>query len=359
MQSSSLDNHLQQLKGIIITGWPDSRDELHVDLQPYWSYWDELAVLYGIILKAKCTVIPNSLKEQVVNQLHTNHMGIEKTKLLAWECVYCPSINTDIKKYIKQYPTCHQFQQMQPQERIIHHDIPLQPLEVVRADVFHYNNKHYPCIIDYNSKFPLIKRLEGLSAENLTNTVKIIFAEYGVPCKIMSDAGTNFVSERFQKFCRVINVEHATSSAYHHQSNGQVKACIKFIKQTFKKCAESGRDINMVLLQICTTPLGPGLLSLATLLFKRQVQCIMPVLDCKPIGQDYDDDHYVKLMDRQHKNDNDTPPAFPYIPTGSAVVVQQEDGRPWTHGMVVNSGNHYHQGRSYIILLTTNGRCIT
>ena len=26
-QESSLDNHLQQLKGIIITGWPDSRDE--------------------------------------------------------------------------------------------------------------------------------------------------------------------------------------------------------------------------------------------------------------------------------------------------------------------------------------------
>ena len=34
-QVSSLDNHLQQLKGIIITGWPDSRDELHADLQPY------------------------------------------------------------------------------------------------------------------------------------------------------------------------------------------------------------------------------------------------------------------------------------------------------------------------------------
>ena len=31
-QASSLDNHLQQLKGIIISGWPDSRDELT------WTY---------------------------------------------------------------------------------------------------------------------------------------------------------------------------------------------------------------------------------------------------------------------------------------------------------------------------------
>ena len=71
----------------------------------------------------------------------------------------------------------------------------------------------------------------------------------------------------------------------------------------------------------------------------------MPVLDCKPVGQDCDDDHYSKLIDRQHKNDNDTPPVFPYIPIGSAVAVQQEDGRPWTHGMVVDIGSHNHHGR--------------
>ena len=86
---------------------------------------------------------------------------------------------------------------MQPQERIIHHDIPLQPWEVVGADIFHYNNTNYLCIVDNNSKFPIVKRLEGLSAVNLTNAVKIIFAECGIPCKIMSDAGTNFVSDRF------------------------------------------------------------------------------------------------------------------------------------------------------------------
>ena len=270
-QASSLDNHLEQLKGVIITGWPDSRDEPHVDLQPYCSYRDELAVIDGIILKGKCIIIPNSLKEQVLSQLHTNHMGIEKTKLLAQESVYWASINADIEKYIKQCPTCLQFQQMHPQERIIHHDLPLWAWEVVGADVSHYNNTNYLCIVDYNSKFPIVKRLEGLSVKSLTSAVKIIFADYGIPHKIMSDAGTNFVSDRFQKFCRTISVEQATSSAYHHQSNGQVEACIKCIKQTFKKYAESGRDINMALLQICTTLLGPGLPSPATLLFNRQV----------------------------------------------------------------------------------------
>ena len=81
----------------------------------------------------------------------------------------------------------------------------------------------------------------------------------------------NFFSDRFHQFSKSINVEQAVSLVYHHQSKGQVKACIKFIKHTFKKCAESGRDINMALLHIHTAPLGPGLLSLATLIFKRKV----------------------------------------------------------------------------------------
>ena len=114
------------------------------------------------------------------------------------------------------------------------------------------------------------------------NTVKIIFAKYGIPRKIMSDTGKNFVSDRFCQFCKTINIEQVVSLVYHHQSNGHVKACIKFIKHTLTKCAESGRDIYMALLQICTMPLGPGLPSPATLMFNRQVWGIMPVVDCKP-----------------------------------------------------------------------------
>ena len=78
----------------------------------------------------------------------------------------------------------------------------------------------------------------------------------------------------------------------------------------------------MALLQICTTPLGQGLPSLAALMFNRQVHGIMPVLDQKPIGKDYDDEYHGKLLDRQHKNNNDASSVFASLPTRSAVVVQ-------------------------------------
>ena len=241
---------------------------------------------------------------------------------------------------------------MQPKEKITDHEVPLRLWEAVGADLFHFNNINYLCAVDYNSKFLIVRKLQKLSAEHLINAVSAIFTEYSIVQKLMSDAGTNFVSEKFRHFCRSTNVEQAVSLAYHNQCNGQVKACFKFIKQMFKKCIESGRDKNIALLQVHTTPIGQGLPSLVTIMFNRWVQGIMPVVDQKPIGHEHYDDYHIRLVERQRKHDNDTPPVFSNIPIGSAVAIQHEDGSLWTYGMVVGKGNHNHHGRAYVIQLT-------
>ena len=61
--------------------------------------------------------------------------------------------------------------------------------------MFTLNNKHYLCIVDYLSKFPVIKKSEDLSSNSLIPTYKVIFTEYVLSKKIMSDAGNNFVSD--------------------------------------------------------------------------------------------------------------------------------------------------------------------
>ena len=69
-------------------------------------------------------------------------MGIEKAKLLVCKSVYWANINADIENHIKSCKTCLEFQHMQPQKKIIHHDILLRPWEVLGADIFHLNNKY-------------------------------------------------------------------------------------------------------------------------------------------------------------------------------------------------------------------------
>ena len=242
-------------------------------------------------MKGRCIIFPERLKQQVLDQLHVNHMGIKKKKLLVCESVYWVNIN-DIGNHVKNCSMCVKFQQMQPKEKTIHHDIPLKPLKVIGADMFQLNNKNYLCIFDYHSKFPVIKRMEGLSAASLIAVVKIIFAEYGILHRLMSEAGCNFISEKFINFCNSHNIKQAVLSLYQYQSNGQVETCIKFIKCTIKKCADSGSDVHMALLQIRATPLGQGLPSPATLLFNHLVHGIMPLNDRTPINIDNDDEHH-------------------------------------------------------------------
>ena len=63
---------------------------------------------------------------------------------------------------------------------MIHHDIPVRPWDVIGADMYTFNNKHYLCIVDYHNKFWIIKKTEDLSADSLILTCKVIFVEYGI-----------------------------------------------------------------------------------------------------------------------------------------------------------------------------------
>ena len=236
------------------------------------------------------------------------------------------------------------------------------PWEVIGADMITLNNKHYLCIIDYHSKFTVIKKTEDLSADSLILTCKIIFAEYELPKKIMSDSGGSFVSDKFKTFYRSLNIEQAFLSSYHHQSNGHIGACIKFVKHTLKKCLDSKGDPHLVLLQIHMTPLGPGLPSPVTMLFNCPIRGIMPIIDRPVVGKDNIEGLHELLIKRQTKenqNKQGTPRNYVSIPTGSTVVVQYEDKGLWTHDTVEGKGDHNHHNKFYNICITRTGQLVT
>ena len=219
--------------------------------------------------------------------------------------------------------------------------------------MFTLHDKNYLYIVDYHCKFPVIKKMEDLSADSLTVACKITFAGFGPP-KIMSDSGDNFIKNKFKTFGRILNIEQAFSSSYHHQSDGQVEACIKLIRHA-QKCLDTKCDPHIAYIadQINTTR--------ATLLFNCLIRGIMPIVNRPPIGLNNVDEHYEALIKRQMKNDknHDTPRIYASIPIGSTVVAQHKDGELWTHGTVESKGNHNHNGMAYTIQVMKTGQMIT
>ena len=56
----------------------------------------------SVVIRGKQIIIPFSLQKQILHQLHSKHMVIEKVQLLiARESVYWININTDIEHMVK------------------------------------------------------------------------------------------------------------------------------------------------------------------------------------------------------------------------------------------------------------------
>ena len=116
-------------------------------------------------------------------------------------------MNTYVKNTTKICSRCLTVKQMQFKERIIQHQILGKPWKVVSACRFSLYNKHYLRIVDYYSKFPIVKRAEGLLADSIIPASTVNFAVYQLPRRIVSEAGSIFVSKKFKGFCRNLSIE--------------------------------------------------------------------------------------------------------------------------------------------------------
>ena len=66
--------------------------------------------------------------------------------------------------------------------------------EVVDPDVFMINVKTLLCIVDYHIKFSIMKKANSVSADDLVQMTRLIFAEYRLPKKIVSNVDTHVIS---------------------------------------------------------------------------------------------------------------------------------------------------------------------
>ena len=113
------DTHLQELKSYIIYGLPHKKDELKDNIRHYWLIRSKLAMIDRVAMEGKNIIIPLLLQKQILQHVHSSHMGIEKMRLLAYESVCWLNINTDIKNTVKKCATSMEYQQTKPHEKII------------------------------------------------------------------------------------------------------------------------------------------------------------------------------------------------------------------------------------------------
>ena len=100
------------------------------------------------------------------------------------------------------------------------HEVPPVPWSKVATDIFHYESHSYLLIVDYTSRFPIVRELKSMSAQHIAEHFRLIFSEYGWPDILVSDNGPCYVAETFTNLMKEYAVNHITSSLHYPQSNG-------------------------------------------------------------------------------------------------------------------------------------------
>ena len=97
-------------------------------------------------------------------------------------------------------------------------------------------NKHILTIIDLLTGWPEAIPIPNKSADTITKAfIRHYLPRHMCPRFILSDNGTEFKNQIFDKVTKDLGIERIFSAPYHPQSNGKLETFHKFLKPTLKE----------------------------------------------------------------------------------------------------------------------------
>ena len=205
------DTEIDRLKEYIMHGWP-----CHIPnrMLPYSKSPHEYTIQAEIVYRGFRVIPPRHLWLRILHILHRDHPGIVHMIHLA-------------RQYF--------------------------------IDIAHYRDCWYLVFIDAYSKWVDVLPISGLSTSAAITALHSIFKYMGIPITLVSNNGTNFVSNEFEAFLSDNFIAHVCTPLGHHQSNGLVECVIQEFKIHLEQCnATSEADISRTIASFClhhnTTP---------------------------------------------------------------------------------------------------------
>jgi hypothetical protein len=175
-------------------------------------------------------------KARILKELHENptggHLGMNRTYERIRLFSSWPGMKQEIEKYIRCCEVCQKNKITQNKTKM-----PLQitttpdvvwekssldivgPLTTTLA-----GNRYLLTFQDELSKFTLAVPIQQQDAETVAKAfVKEVVLKFGIPQVLLTDQGTNFLSELFANVCKLLKIKRIKTTAYHPQSNGALE----------------------------------------------------------------------------------------------------------------------------------------
>ncbi len=220
------------LSSIVIylrSGWPDQ--QLDKEYQPNVARKNELDMIDGCLLWSSRVIIPPPGRELILQDLHETSWS-QSDEGSSSSYVWWTGMDAAIKDRIKSCPVCQESRPSPVPAPLHPWEWPSQPWSHIHLDFAGPFLGHYfLVIVDAHSKWLDVHIMASITSSKTIEKLRIIFANHGLPRKVVTDNGPSFTSEEFREFLSDNGIVRVTTSPYHSSSNELAERAV----QTFKK----------------------------------------------------------------------------------------------------------------------------
>ncbi|KAL1458772.1 hypothetical protein WDU94_008888 [Cyamophila willieti] len=351
-QETIKDDCLKYVIKYFQEGWPKHKKQVHRLAQEFYPFRNEIHVLDNVVFKDTSIVIPKKLQKEMLEKIHTSHMGVARSKNLVKGIIFWPRIWDEIKITCQNCQVCIKYKPNNQKEPLLPHELPSYAWEKIGVDLFEFNKKKYLLLVDYYSKFFELSILNNSNSHSIITQFKSVFSRQGIPKQIVSDRGPPFDSMELRQFYKAWNIVHIQSSPYYPKSNGLVERTIGTVKRTLIKCLETKGDPYLAMLHLRNT-YKDGDNSPSVLLNGRKLRTNIPtankVLQSKHVSHKHVKQNYdKKVSTMKHYYDRGAKP-LSSLELYQPVVYQKHPGAVWSPAVVSKTPAQTGTPRSYEI----------
>ena len=201
--------------------------------------------IYDNKQRFEVTVVPPNCAPLLLNLAHDQlgHNGTARTYMLLKRTYYWKGMKTDISNYVKQCKLC-QKQNILPVKYVSgHFSAPMAPMEFISMDLIgdftpsSKGNKYALTVICMLTGYTFCIPIPSKKASDvITAYIDNVYSKFGGSKKILSDNGTEFKNQLFEKIAKELGVKFKCYTApYHPQSNGRIEGFHHFLKSCMTK----------------------------------------------------------------------------------------------------------------------------
>ena len=196
----------------------------------------------------KRAVVPQHLRQTIMEENHSGPMAghfsgnrVYSALARSW---WWPGMYSDVEHHCRICPQCAFVSGAKHSQKPLLQPIPVQrAFQIVGIDIMDLpktdkGNQHVVVLQDFLTKWPLVYPVP----DQKTHRVVKLFTEelvpmFGVPEALLSDRGTNLLSNLMLDICEILGTKKLNTTSYHPQCDGMVERLNRTLKSMLRKHA--------------------------------------------------------------------------------------------------------------------------